>query len=230
VAGVKSFFITSVGTEIGKTFVTCALVSQLRAQGEKAIALKPVISGFNDETAAETDTGLLLQAMGRGLNASEVEVISPFRFEAPLSPNMAAEKEGKTLELEPIIEYSQRTAIDQDYRLIEGVGGIMVPLNNQYTVLDWMKALGYPIMLVTGSYLGALSHTLTAIEVLINEGLTIQSLLVSQSEDGVSLDDTVQTLKQFTPDSLIIESIPRLANRDEPWKHVKNLTHILDAE
>lgn len=190
----QHFFITSSGTGVGKTFVTKQLTRQLRARGTSVAALKPVISGY-DEVDENSDTALLLAAQG----GSEIEAISPFRFAAPLSPNLAAAKEGRTVSLEALTTFCLQPR-DADVVLVEGVGGLMVPLNNEHTTLDWMTALGWPVILVAGSYLGAISHALTACEMLRAKGLLLQAVVVSESEEStVELADTTETMQQFLP-------------------------------
>ena len=90
-------FITASGTEIGKTFVTCALIHQLRSAGHRVAALKPVASGFDDDAIEDTDTGALLAALECPLDSSHIESISPWRFTEPLSPDMAAARENRTI-------------------------------------------------------------------------------------------------------------------------------------
>jgi dethiobiotin synthetase len=93
---------------------------------------------------------------------------------------------------------------------IEGVGGIMVPLNGNLTVLDWMAALNIPLLLVVGGYLGAISHTLTALDVLAQRKLKIAAIVVSESERGtVELDDTVASITRFS-NGVDVIGLPRL--------------------
>jgi dethiobiotin synthetase len=94
--------------------------------------------------------------------------------------------------------------------LIEGIGGIMVPLDSKHTVLDWMAALDIPLLLVVGGYLGAISHTLTALDVLTQRRLKIAAIVVSESERGpVDLDDTVHSIARFCNGVEVI-GLPRL--------------------
>lgn len=194
-----AYFVTSTGTGIGKTFVTAGLIRHLRACGRPVDAFKPVISGFDEADAAASDTGVLLRALGRDTVADEVARMSPWRFRAPLAPNMAAPREGRTLDFDAMVAFTRRAAAAcHGVLLIEGVGGIMVPLDDRHTMLDWMGALRLPLILVAGSYLGAISHTLTAVEVLMHHDLKITALVVSETPDStVTLDDTVGTVKQF---------------------------------
>lgn len=199
-------FITSSGTEIGKTFVTASLAAQLRDRGRNVHTLKPIMSGYTDATAFESDAGILLKALNREVTADAVNEISPWRFEAALSPDMAAAREGKRIDFEKLLAFCA-THIDKDYDdlLIEGVGGVMVPLNEDKTVLDWMTALGVPTLLVVGSYLGSMSHTLTAYQTLLNAELKVEAIVVSETPGSdVPLGDTIETLSRFIKSTRLI--------------------------
>jgi dethiobiotin synthetase len=135
------YFITGSGTGVGKTLLTCALVHQLRKEGRAARAIKPVISGFDADRSAESDTGMLLAAQGLALTQPSIEAVSPWRFAAPISPDMAAQDEGGAVEVDRLVSFC-RAQEGAGLLLVEGVGGVMVPLNATHTVLDWMGALG----------------------------------------------------------------------------------------
>ena len=202
-------FITSSGTEIGKTFVTCALIHQLRTAGQRVAALKPVASGFDVDAVEETDTGVLLSALNCPLDQSHIESISPWRFIEPLSPDMAAARENRSIPFGALTEFCT-TSRAADVTLIEGIGGVMVPLDETHTVLDWIIAVGAPVLLVTGGYLGSLSHTLTALGMLQSHQLQIAGILVNESEEQpVSLDETAAVLRRFSG-SVPVVSLPRL--------------------
>ncbi|MGH6662285.1 MAG: ATP-dependent dethiobiotin synthetase BioD, partial [Rhodospirillales bacterium] len=99
---------------------------------------------------------------------------------------------------------------DRDLLLIEGVGGVMAPLDDRHTVLDWIDELGAPALLVCGSYLGAISHALTAAAALAARGITIAGVVVDESEAStVPLADTVATLKRFLPARLPLATVER---------------------
>jgi dethiobiotin synthetase len=207
-----ALFVTATGTDIGKTFVTAGLIRALHRTGRVVDAAKPVISGFTMETLGASDTGVLLSAMGRDLCAEEAERISPWRFTAPLSPDMAAEAEGTVIDFDALLADSRsRTATARDVLLIEGVGGIMVPLDDRHTVLDWMAALGLPVLLAAGSYLGTISHTLSALDVLARRRLRVAALVVSETPGStVGLAPTIATLRRFVPTETEIFTLPRL--------------------
>jgi len=193
----KPIFITSTGTNIGKTYLTSLIIKKAQALNYKVNAIKPIISGFNIENFNTTDTGIISAALGK--NQSSIEEVSPWRFEAPLSPDQAAYKENKEIVFKELIDFCLKNLNPikniNDIVLIEGVGGTMVPINNKYTTLDLMKALDIPVILIIGSYLGSISHTLNAYEVLIQNNININSIVISESEENnIGINQTRKTL------------------------------------
>lgn len=209
----KSIFITSSGTETGKTFVTTLLLRQLRARGIAVRAIKPVISGYSDNGAGASDTGLLLASMGLSVNRENIASVSPWRFAAPLAPSMAARAEGARIELREVVEFCRNARHGQEqFLLIEGVGGVMVPLNDTDTVCDWIRALEIPALLVGGSYLGSISHTLSALKVLQGSFIPVAAIVVSESmASTVPLNDTVAEIACFCGGIRVL-ALPRLAD------------------
>lgn len=220
----RTLFVTSSGTEIGKTLIVTILAHQLRDRGKSVRALKPVVTGFTPETAAGSDTALILQSLGDAVTAETIEAVSPWRFAEPLSPDMAAAREGRRIDLDAIVEFCRDVETgDQDVLLIEGVGGVMAPLTETESVLDWMAALDVPVLLVVGSYLGTISHTLTAHETLKGRGLTPDAVIVSESpESPVPPAETKTTLARFLGD-LPIALLPRLAAGEAIWRAAPDL-------
>jgi dethiobiotin synthetase len=195
----SAIFITATGTDVGKTYVAASLIRHLRQMGRQVDAIKPVVSGFDPALAAKSDPGVLLHALGLPVTAPELDRISPWRFHDAVSPDLAAAREGRLIDVDGVISFCQ-TAVDQrrEILLIEGVGGIMVPLDAERTILDVMMALQLPLILVAGSYLGTISHTLTALDALYRRGLRVMATIVSETPGStVPLDDTVETLARF---------------------------------
>lgn len=206
-----SVFITASGTDVGKTFVAAGLIRYLRGKGEDIDAIKPVVSGFDPARVGESDSGVLLHALGLPLTDEEIEDISPWRFAAPLSPDMAAHHEGKDIDFDRLVSFCETAIKEADGSLlIEGVGGVMVPIDQDSTVLDWITELDLPVVLVAGSYLGSISHTLTAVEVLDQADCDLRAIVVSESEGShVPLFETVATIARFLPAVEVI-ALPRL--------------------
>jgi len=208
----SAVFVSATGTGVGKTFVTAGLIRHCRARGETVDAFKPVVSGFDPAALAASDPGVLLAALGRPLTLEEAQRISPWRFAAPLSPDMAAAREGRAIDFGALVKLCGGVVAGRSDRLfIEGIGGIMVPLDATHTVLDLITALRLPLILVAGSYVGTLSHTLTALQVLARRNIDLAAVVVSESEDSAApLDETVATIARFA-DSIDVIAMPRLA-------------------
>lgn len=192
-----ALFVVGAGTEIGKTYTTAALVRRLRGQGRRVRALKPLASGvppLDHPDFAESDTGRLLAAQGLAVTPETVAACSPWRFAAPLAPDLAAAREGRSLGLPELVAWCGARlaeADDGETVVIEGVGGLMSPITEDATGLDWLRSQGIPSLLVSGSYLGAISHALTAVETLRAHGIPLVGIVVSESEGAPIPPETV---------------------------------------
>jgi dethiobiotin synthetase len=208
---VKALFVAGTGTDLGKTHVACALLRAAAARGARVDAFKPVVSGFDPAAPETSDPARLAAAMGRPDAWAE---ISPRRYAAALAPNLAARLEGQTLAMRDIVADCRAwlAGRDADLALVEGAGGVMSPLTDEATNLDLMTALRLPILLVAGSYLGTVSHILTALEVLRARDLAVAAIVVSESLDAPDLAQTVEMLARFERRALIVT-----APRDEAW-------------
>lgn len=214
----RAVFIAGSHTDVGKTWAACAILKAARDKGWSVEALKPVVTGYLPSVAADTsDPGRLLSALGRDLSADALAAMSPLRFEAALSPPMAARLEGATLTLADLLAVCRPVLAAQtaDLLLVEGAGGVMSPMAEDATGLDLQLALGLPTILVGGSYLGGVSHTLTALEVLRSRGLAVLGIVVSQSADPDAPDfpQTVAAIARFAGDVPVLAA-PR---DDESW-------------
>ena len=225
----SAYFVTSSGTGMGKTLVTAALCRQMRTQGKPVAALKPVISGYDAETALVSDTHLLIAAMGESVSSGRVAAMSPWRFKEPMSPDMAAMREGTIIPFDDLVAHCRNAIAQTDGAiLIEGVGGVMVPLDESHTVLDWMTSLQIPALLVVGSYLGSLSHTLTAAKAILEANVPLAGVIVSESKEcPVLVEETAETLGRFLPD-VAIRILPRQENEID-WSAIPDLTDLLDG-
>jgi dethiobiotin synthetase len=206
-----ALFVTSTGTDIGKTFVARGMIRQLRARGRTVEVLKPVITGFDPRAAHASDTGCLLSALGRPLIPEYIAAMSPYRLGEPVSPDLAARREGTTIDFSALAVFC-REAIGRhrDALIIEGIGGVMVPLDERHTVLDWMIEIDLPLLLVVGSYVGTLSHTLTALDVLDRSDLKVAAVVVSETPGSAAgLNETAATIRRFAR-GVTVFALPRL--------------------
>jgi dethiobiotin synthetase len=211
-----AYFVTGTGTDLGKTFVTAALVRHFRRANRKVDVLKPIASGFNADDVDASDAGVLLAALGQPLSPENIARISPWRFTAPLSPDMAAAREGRPIDFEALCgACAQAIARADDLLFIEGVGGVMTPFDGRHTVLDLMQRLKVPAIVVTGSYLGTLSHTLTALDVLTHRGIKTVAYVVSETPGStVPLGETAAVLGGFAAPVPVLP-LPRTDNNGD---------------
>jgi dethiobiotin synthetase len=195
----SAVFITATGTDVGKTFVATALIRHFQAKNEAVDALKPVVTGFDPAHAEASDTGRLLAALGRATTPDEIARVSPWRFAAALSPDLAAAREGRSLDFDQLVDFCRNAKRGHAGKLlIEGIGGVMVPLDVRHTVLDWMSALEVPLLLVAGSYLGSISHTLTCLEVLKRRELYVRAVVVNETPGStVTVAETIESVARF---------------------------------
>jgi len=197
---VTAIFITATGTDVGKTFVVASLIRLLRQMGRAVDAIKPIVSGYDATLATSSDPGVLIGALGLPLSPEAVDRVSPWRFRAAVSPDLAARREGRSIDVDAVVAYCQG-AVERrrDILLIEGVGGIMVPLDEHRTILDVMMALHVPLILVTGSYRGTISHTLTALDSLFRRDLNVIVTIVNETPgSSMPLGDVVASIGRFT--------------------------------
>ena len=195
-----AIFITATGTDVGKTFVVASLIRLLRQMGRTVDAIKPIVSGYDATLAAASDPGVLIGALGLPFSPEAIDRVSPWRFRAAVAPDLAARREGRSIDVDAVVAYCQG-AIERrpDILLIEGVGGIMVPLDDHRTILDVMMALRVPLMLVTGSYRGTISHTLTALDSLFRRDLNVLATIVNETPgSSMPLGDVVASIGHFT--------------------------------
>ena len=207
----QRLFITGSGTDVGKTFVVLRLIEQLRATGHRVAALKPVATGFDPGNPDSSDAGLILRALGQPPTPAALEGINPWRYPDPLSPDHAAARTGQCVDFAHLVEFCEQPR-EASITLIEGIGGVMTPIDDTRTVLDWITALGDPALLVVGSYLGSLSHSLTAAGMLRTRGVELRGIVVSESlHQPVPLGETVTTLERLI--RLPVIALPRAGSQ-----------------
>lgn len=222
-------FVTASGTEVGKTFVMCKLLTELRRTTLSVRAVKPVATGFDPNDIEASDTGHLLAAQNLRPTAARVDAVTPWRYAAALSPDIAARREARIVPFEDLLSFCRRSE-GFDLTLIEGIGGVMVPLDERHTVIDWIAALGAPALLVTGSYLGTLSHTLTAAEALRRRDVELLGIVASESpEQPVALDETRRVLERFLAPTPVIALPRQLSDADAIPELLPLIAPFLDA-
>lgn len=201
----SGLFVTAIGTDCGKTHVSAAILRELTAQGRRALAIKPLMSGFSPDALEASDAGRLLTAMGRQATARSVADICWKSFEEPLAPNVAARRAGVPLDYHAMLGFVRNALAEHDGpALVEGAGGVMSPLTDTHTNIDLASDLGLPVLLLVTSYLGAVSHTLTALDVLARRGLAPKLIVVTEpSPDAGSAAILSEELARWTSIAIV---------------------------
>lgn len=152
-----AIFITATDTGVGKTLVTAALARHFTDKGLRVGVMKPVETGVANPAEPGADASLLRWA-ARATDATEL--IAPYRFAQPLAPCQAATIAGEQIDSDKIVKACQALRDGKDLMLIEGAGGLMVPIRGGYLMADLAGQLGTPLLIVTHPRLGTLNHTL----------------------------------------------------------------------
>lgn len=187
------FFVTGTDTECGKTYVSCQLLNLFNQQGIANYAIKPVAAGV-DEQGLNEDALLLQQYAQANHSYSQV---NPFCFDAPVSPHIAHQWQGASFDIAELKSHIEHMAKTNDgIGLIEGAGGLCVPLDNQHTWVDFLKMLPCPVIVVVGMKLGCLNHTFLTHAHLREQGIEILGWIANQIDpDMLAYQENLDTLK-----------------------------------
>lgn len=187
-----AYFLTGTDTEIGKTFITCALLHRAAAEGLNAVGIKPVAAGTDAEGRNE-DVERIRTANTLPLPD---DIINPYCFAAAIAPHIAATEEGRDIEFAPILAACAQARERADRVIVEGVGGFRVPLGNDGDSADLAVALGLPVILVVGMRLGCISHALLTAEAIAARGLPLAGWVANRIDPAMSrFEENLATLK-----------------------------------
>ena len=184
-------FITGTDTDVGKTVVAAGILRLLREQGIDAVPMKPVQTGAVPVAGGELrapDLQFCLDVAGLTPSAGEMSNMAPYCYEPACSPHLAGRMAGSYPRISRICACANELHKQHGFILVEGAGGIMVPLDESSTMLDLAQALGYPVLLVSRLGLGAINHTLLSLRALRSAGLRILGVLFNSRVRGSESD------------------------------------------
>ena len=190
------YFVSGIDTDIGKTVATGVLAKQLLQQGKSVITQKPVQTGCQN---IADDIAVHRNIMGIPMQEADKQRLTmPEIFSYPASPHLAARLDGRALDLNKIRTATQQLAAQYEIVLVEGAGGLMVPLTENLLTIDYIRQQGYPVILVTSGRLGSINHTLLSFSALKQYGISLYSLIfnhIHDSKDETIAGDTLEYLK-----------------------------------
>jgi len=195
----RGLFITGTDTGVGKTLAACGLAFALRGLGHRVGVMKPVETG-----CAEKEGQLLPQDAIYLKEASGCEVplhrICPYRFPSPLAPSVAAQRAGVTIDLSLLCELYDEISSAHGITLVEGAGGLLVPLQSRCTIADLVRMLKLPLVVVVANRLGALNHALLTLEHASCLGLPVLGYILNHLESlpSPAAETNASTLKSLT--------------------------------
>lgn len=200
----RGIFVTGTDTGVGKTTVAAGLLRWIRTKGIDTVPMKPVQTGCEPAMTGETggdpesslrvpDLELMLAAADLAAGPDEMALMCPFRYQPACSPHLAGRMEGHFPSIDAIEESARRLLVHHEALVVEGAGGVLVPLDEQSTMRDLMRRLALPVVIVARPDLGTINHTLLTIEALRSAGLRIVGVVYNDlSEGGAREDDWIR--------------------------------------
>lgn len=210
--------VTGTDTGVGKTWVTCGLARALVAAGQRVVAIKPIETGCGEAVSPEEDGVRLATATGQSEPRHAL-----VRLREPLSAAVAAEMEGRTIDLQQLIERIQGLAAAHEVTLVEGAGGLLAPLTWQDNMLDLAHGLGARVLVVGSDRLGTINHTLLTIRVLRTERVPVLGVVLTTPEKpDVSTRSNADAIRRLSGIDLVWP-LPYLPDQTQAAEAVKEV-------
>jgi dethiobiotin synthetase len=202
---VRGLFVTGTDTGVGKTVVAAMLLRSLRAAGVPCVGMKPVAAGFG--TRGVNDDVLALAAAANV--DAPIDDRNPYAFADAVAPHLAAEARGTTIDIAVIAAAARRLSVRADALIVEGAGGVLVPLGTSHDMLDLAVALGLPVLLVVGLRLGCLNHALLSALAIHRRGLELRGWIANTLSAPMRFADrNVATLAERLGEPVVVIESP----------------------
>ncbi|MBF0329711.1 MAG: dethiobiotin synthase [Nitrospirae bacterium] len=197
----KGVFVTGTDTGVGKTVVSAAIIKAFLKKGMSIGAMKPVETGCDEVNGSLIPSdGMFLREMA-GMDDS-IDVVVPSLYKNPLAPMVAAALENRHFDIEKILHAYRTLSLKYEFMVVEGAGGLLVPINKKYFILDLIKSLALPVVVVARASLGTINHTLLTVKQALNEGLDVKGVIINnhcQPEDSIAAKTNPDVLRELCP-------------------------------
>ncbi len=205
----RGFFITGTDTEVGKSWCTAGVMTKLHQQGLSVVGMKPVASGCEQTADGLRNEDALLIQRHSSVDV-DYEQINPYPFLPAIAPHLAAEQSAQRIKLGKIVERFIKLKAQADTIVVEGVGGWLVPLNEEETVADLAVALKLPVLLVVGMRLGCINHALLSADAIRASGCQLAGWIANGvSEQMAQQQATIDAIAQRI-DTPLLGVVPHL--------------------
>ncbi len=194
----KGLFIVGTDTNVGKTYIACKIAEAFKRRGLKVGVFKPFESGVG---SGHEDFRLLKEASG---TAAPDHWINPYRFEEALAPAVAAKRASVSIDWCSVTDCFESIAIKNDFTIVEGAGGLLVPLAEGKNNIDLIRECEFPVLLVARLGLGTINHTLLSLEALKNRSIPCVGVVLNQAtpDFGVAEETNAEILSSLGVDVL----------------------------
>lgn len=219
----SSYFVTGTDTDAGKTVASAAILSILLNRGVDSVPVKPAQTGcdIKDGELDAPDLDFTIKITGVKIESDDKDLLSPYRYQPACSPHLAAEMLGEEIELDKIINSVEKLKKKHDSVIVEGAGGIMVPINNNEMMIDLMSKLNLPVILTARPGLGTINHTLLSLSVLRSRNINIAGVIICATEplkgDFIE-EDNIKSIEKYG-NIKVLGTIPYIENLDELSAH-----------
>lgn len=212
-----TLFVTGIDTDIGKSIACGALAKSLLHAGHNLFTQKWVETGTN---TGSQDLITHQEIAQQQFNSCANELHSPYLFEYPASPHLSARLENREISCDYLIQQTQELEGQCEHLIIEGAGGLCVPLNSQTLLVDLIAELKLPILLVTSGKLGSINHTLLTLEMCQKKGIEVRAIIYNQfpKQDAIITSETRDYLRAYLDKN----------NEDTLWLELSANNHHID--
>src|SRR3990172_10839643 len=209
----RGIFVTGTDTGVGKTVVTAGIAAALRARGINVGVMKPVHTGCTIIKGKLRPEDSLLLARAAASNDPE-ELMTPYMFRESAAPYAAAKEHNMVIDIGKITDCFNELCRRHDYVIVEGIGGVLVPVTREFYVADLIKRLNIPLILVTRPDLGSINHTLLSIHCLKTKKINLSGIIISNCKKGSrnfaekTFQDSIETLTDIP----VLGTLPYITN------------------
>ncbi len=202
-------FIAGTDTGVGKTCITASLVYALRRDGIDAVAMKPLATGKAREGVFESEDAEIL-ARYSDVDEDEYRLINPVFLPEGASPYMACKLLNMSIDMSKVFSAYDTLKDGHEFLLVEGIGGVMVPISSDYYVIDMMKDMGLPVIIVARAKVGTINHTLLTVNACRDKGLRVVGIVVNMIDYSNRVESYTPSMIEELSGIPVIGSIPLL--------------------